>query len=140
LTFQVATQGKGGKGQKGPNMAFKSDDPRDRRNDVRIDVSFPIIIDVEQSGERTPAIVENVSLCGVLLRTEVELPMRSRVNLEITLGESPMLRIPALVVRATGAQSYGTSFGELSASDADRLMDLAADCLRSAAPAPWFLG
>ena len=136
----MTTQGKGGKGEKGPNMAFSSDDPKDRRRDVRIDVSFPIIIDVEGSGERTPAIVENVSLCGVLLRAEVELPMRSRVHLEITLGDAPTLRIPALVVRTTGAQSYGTAFGELSESDADRLMDLAADCLRSAAPAPWFLG
>jgi hypothetical protein len=136
----MGTQGKDGKGEKGLNMAFKSGDPRERRRDVRIDVSFPIIIDVEQSGERMPAIVENVSLCGVLLRTEVELPMRSQVSLEITLGEAPMLRISAHVVRATGPQSYGTSFGELSESDADRLMDLAADCLRSAAPAPWFLG
>lgn len=121
-------------------MGLQSDDPKDRRRDIRIDVSFPIIIDIERSGERKPAIVENVSLCGVLLRTEVELEMRCRVHLEIKLGDSPMLRIPAFVVRATGAQSYGTSFGELSESDADRLMDLAADCLRTAAPAPWFLG
>ena len=121
-------------------MGLQSDDPKDRRRDIRIDVSFPIVIDIERSGERKPAIVENVSLCGVLLRTEVELPMRSRVHLEIKLGDSPMLRIPAFVVRTSGPQSYGTSFGELSEPDADRLMDLAADCLRTAAPAPWFLG
>jgi len=121
-------------------MGSQPGDPKDRRRDIRIDVSFPIIVDIESTGERTPAIVENVSLCGVLLRTEVELPMQSRVHLEIKLGDAPALRIPAFVVRTTGAQTYGTSFGELSEADADRLMDLTADCLRSAAPAPWFLG
>ena len=127
-------------GQSGARMGSQSEDAKERRRDIRIDVSFPITVEVEKTGERTPAVVENVSLCGVLLRTEVELPMQSRVHLEIKLGDAPVLKIPAFVVRTTGAQSYGTSFGELSEQDADRLMELTAQCLRSAAPAPWFLG
>ena len=112
----------------------------ERRRDLRIDVSFPIVIETAQSGRRTPGVVENVSLGGVLLRTETPLDVRTEVTLEIQAGEAPALELPATVVRTFGAQSYGTTFVSLSEADADRLMDLTAQFLRSAAPAPWFIG
>ena len=115
-------------------------DSKDRRSDVRIDVSFPINLEVEKSGKRTPAVVENVSLGGVLLRTDAALALDESVILEIHAADSPALRLPATVVRFTGSQSYGTAFVSLSEADADRLMDLTAAFLKSATPAPWFLG
>ena len=115
-------------------------DPSERRSDVRIDVSFPINLEDQISGKRTPAVVENVSLGGVLLRTEAGLTLRQHVVLDIQAGDAPPLRIPATVVRFTGTQSYGTAFVTLSEADADRLMELTASFLKAATPAPWFLG
>lgn len=120
-------------------MKAQSGDGHDRRKDVRIDVSFPIIV-VTAAGQRLPAVVENVSLSGVLLRSEGELPLNTHVALELRSSEDQGLRIPATVVRAAGAQIYGTVFAELSESDADQLMKLTADFLNAAAPAPWYLG
>ncbi len=113
---------------------------KDRRADVRIDVSFPIQLEAETTGQRMPAVVENVSLGGVLLRTETSLPLEARVVLEIRYGDQPPLRIPATVVRFTGAQSYGTAFVTLNEKDADRLMALTAEFLKAASPTPFFLG
>ena len=121
-------------------MGAESKDSRERRRDLRIDVSFPIIVVVGSTGERMPAVVENVSLSGVLLRIEGSLPLQSQIELEIQPSDSGGLRIPATVVRSSGAQSYGTAFATLSEADTDRLMDLTAQFLNNAAPAPWFLG
>jgi hypothetical protein len=121
-------------------MKAQSGDGQDRRKDLRIDVSFPINIVLTATGQRQPAVVENISLSGVLLRSEGELPLKTQVELEIQPSERPGLRIPATVVRAAGTQIYGTVFAELSESDADKLMKLTADYLNAAAPAPWFLG
>jgi PilZ domain-containing protein len=111
---------------------------KERRGDLRIDVSFPIVV-VSPSG-RVPAVVENVSLSGALLRTETNLQLQARVDLEIQTIDGAAIHIPAVVVRTTGAQSYGTAFVELSAADTDQLMEFTAQCLKSAAPTPWFLG
>jgi PilZ domain-containing protein len=115
-------------------------DSSDRREDVRIDVSFPIIVELAPGGERSPAVVENVSLGGVLLRTDVSLPVNGHITLEIQPHEGPVLRLPATVVRFSGTQSYGTAFATLTEADADRLMAVTAQFLRAAAPAPWFIG
>lgn len=121
-------------------MSAQSGDSKERRRDVRIDVSFPINVMLSTNGKRTPAVVENISLSGVLLRTEESLPLQARVELEIQPNDEKGLRIPATVVRSSGPQSYGTAFLELSESDADRLMNLTAAFLNAAAPLPWFLG
>jgi hypothetical protein len=136
-----AATGEPGRGmKKSPRMGAQPGDSKERRKDLRIDVSFPIIVALSTNGERMPAVVENVSLSGVLLRSDNSLPLQSRVDLEITFEDQEPLRIPAVVIRSTGVQSYGTMFVELSDEDADRLMDLTAQCLKTAAPAPWFLG
>ena len=74
------------------------------------------------------------------MRIDSTLPLQLHIMLEVQLGDDSALDIPAVVIRATGPQSYGTAFAELSEADADRLMDLAAQCLKTAAPAPWYLG
>ena len=111
----------------------------ERRGEIRIDVSFPILVFVESSSERVPAMVENVSLSGVLLRTETRLTPHSKVALEIQLGETKRVAIPGVIVRTAGGQLYGTAFAKLTDADADHLMNLAADYLKAAAPLQWFL-
>lgn len=133
-------QGNGDAADKMLNMSAQSNDPKDRRGDLRIDVAFPIIVVIPSTGERLPAVVENISLSGVLLRAEGTLPLQTRIDLEIQPRDAEGLRIPATVVRSTGVQSYGSSFVELSEPDAARLLYLAAEFLNAAAPTPWFLG
>jgi c-di-GMP-binding flagellar brake protein YcgR len=112
----------------------------ERRRDLRIDVSFPLVVVIDASKERMPAVVENVSLGGALLRTNTRLPLNAGVMFEIQMSDEKLAEIPAVVVRTIGTQWYGAAFAQLSDTDADHLMELASDYLKTANPALWMLG
>lgn len=103
-----------------------TDDPQARRRDERrraprFNISMPVTVIDAASGRGFPATVDNISLGGVLLLLDEQIPAGSRLFIDLPIAADMSMRIEASLVRSTDLGEFGVAFVSLTDDELDRL-------------------
>lgn len=102
-----------------PDAAASSD----RRRAPRFNISLHVTLTVAPSGQRYDAMVDNISLGGVLLLTEAPLERGTQIVVHMPTDETHTVDIAAAIVRTSSVGEFGVTFISLSDQEMDRLAD-----------------
>ncbi len=75
---------------------------QDRRRHPRIRFGHPPAIRLGMSGATGEGLIENVSTSGLMLRTDMELPINHVIGVEFVLGSAFPVDVPANVISRVG--------------------------------------
>ncbi len=79
-----------------------------RHQRIRFDEALPMKIG--HRGARARGALENLSLGGLMFRTELPLTVGETIGCEFHVFESPLIDLPAVVASRVGAGLYGARF------------------------------
>lgn len=91
------------------------------RFNIKLQVEFSI---VEGQQRRCRAMVDNISLAGVLLLTDEALPQGTRVVVHLPAGEGESLDVQAAIVRTSTVGELGVAFVAMTAEELERVTAL----------------
>jgi len=95
----------------------------DRRRAPRFNISMPVMVADAATGRSWPAVVDNISLGGVLLLLDTQLPAGARLVLHLPIAQDMTMRVEASLVRSSGVGEIGVAFVSLTDDELDRLAD-----------------
>lgn len=95
----------------------------DRRRAPRFNISMPVTVADAATGRSWPATVDNISLGGVLLLLEAQLPAGAHLVLHLPIAADMTMRVEASLVRSSDVGEIGVAFVSLSDDELDRLAE-----------------
>lgn len=98
--------------------------PSERRQAPRFNISMPVTFTVTKSGRLCTAMVDNMSLGGVLLLTDEPLEHDTRIVIHIPIAVDATVNIEAAIVRTSNLGEVGVAFISLGDDAMQRLSDL----------------
>ena len=93
----------------------------ERRRYPRFNVRLPIEFTIVAEGRRCRAMVDNVSLAGVLLLTDEPLDQGTAVVVHMPAGKDGALDIPSKIVRTSVVGEFGVAFIGMTEEDVERI-------------------
>lgn len=82
----------------------------EKRRHQRIRFDQPLPIRIGRYGVRAQGMLENLSLGGLMFRTDIDLAVGDTVGCEFRVFESPLIDLMAVVASRVGAGLYGVRF------------------------------
>jgi hypothetical protein len=98
--------------------------PPERRQAPRFNISMPVTFNVAGSGRLCAAMVDNISLGGVLLLTDEPLEHDARIVIHIPIAVDATVNIEAAIVRTSTLGEVGVAFISLGDDAMERLSEL----------------
>lgn len=95
----------------------------ERRGAPRFNVSLPITFTVLDSRRICNAVVDNISLGGVLLLTHEALDHGNKIVIHLPAAGDSTINVAASVIRTSSVGEFGVAFIALSDKDMDRLSE-----------------
>ena len=95
----------------------------ERRRAPRFNISLPVTVSDAATGRSYVATVDNISLGGVCLLIESDIPAGTRLVIHLPIAPDMTMRIEASLVRTTNVGEFGVAFVSLSDEELDRLSD-----------------
>jgi len=98
--------------------------PSERRQAPRFNISMPVTFTEAKSGRLCAAMVDNISLGGVLLLTDEPLDQETRIVIHIPIAIDATVNIDAAIVRTSHLGEVGVAFISLGDDAMQRLSEL----------------
>lgn len=95
----------------------------ERRGAPRFNLSLPVAFTIAKTGRVCSAMVDNISLGGVLLVTEEPVEQGAHLIVHIPAGGDATINVAASAVRASAVGEVGVTFVSLTDDQMDRLSE-----------------
>ena len=93
----------------------------DRRHSPRFNISLPVTLSIKSTGRICAATVDNISMGGVLLLTDVPLANDTEIVIHLPIDVDATINVHANVARTTKVGEFGVAFIHLTDDEMERI-------------------
>jgi hypothetical protein len=95
--------------------------PGDRRQSPRFNISMPVTFSVAGTNRICAATVDNISMGGVLLLTDVDLDNEAEIVIHLPIDMDSTINVHATVTRTANVGEFGVAFIRLTDEEMERI-------------------